>query len=485
MHRSVEPLARAVAGEHPTGAVGAVRCGREADDDDVRARVAEPGHGPAPVVVVAERRSLLRGDLLAPRDQSWAGPTRDDLCRHGRDRVHQGQGRLTRSAHEPAANRRPRPSWCSSATGRRRPPARSCRAARPACTSSDKGREQAEAVAERLAGAAEGRRRLRLAARAHARDRGADREDSGACGCGSTKGLARGRLRRVDRAGAQGADQAARVADGAALPERLPLPDGESFAEMQTRITGTIDKLVARHPGGVVVAVSHADPDQGGGRPGARHAPRPLPADRDLAVLGDRDRLRPGGPAVLTVNSANGTPRRPEVGCSERVVRPRRRRLCSPPAPSARPASGSSTCRRARTTSSSACEVEKQQVAALGEYLQRMLADLPQPERSLTSSTVDARRAGRGPVGRRLARRRLRRGRRPHPGRGRASCVETDEEDDAGARASTEATARASASPAARRSAFVATRRAAVDGGRPPCPLCGRPLDPTATSARA
>jgi len=43
-------------------------------------------------------------------------------------------------------------------------------------------------------------------------------------------------------------------------PSGFRFPKGESFAEMQARITGTIDRLVARHPGETVVAVSHADP---------------------------------------------------------------------------------------------------------------------------------------------------------------------------------------------------------------------------------
>ena len=38
-------------------------------------------------------------------------------------------------------------------------------------------------------------------------------------------------------------------------PSGFRFPSGESFAEMQTRVTGTIDKLVARHKGGVIVAV--------------------------------------------------------------------------------------------------------------------------------------------------------------------------------------------------------------------------------------
>jgi broad specificity phosphatase PhoE len=43
-------------------------------------------------------------------------------------------------------------------------------------------------------------------------------------------------------------------------PSGFRFPDGESFTEMQTRITETLGRLVARHRGGVVVAVSHADP---------------------------------------------------------------------------------------------------------------------------------------------------------------------------------------------------------------------------------
>ena len=43
-------------------------------------------------------------------------------------------------------------------------------------------------------------------------------------------------------------------------PSSFRFPDGESFSEMQARITGALARLVAQHPGRVVVAVSHADP---------------------------------------------------------------------------------------------------------------------------------------------------------------------------------------------------------------------------------
>lgn len=43
-------------------------------------------------------------------------------------------------------------------------------------------------------------------------------------------------------------------------PSGFRFPDGESFVEMSARICATAVKLRDRHPGGVVVAVSHADP---------------------------------------------------------------------------------------------------------------------------------------------------------------------------------------------------------------------------------
>ena len=43
-------------------------------------------------------------------------------------------------------------------------------------------------------------------------------------------------------------------------PSAFRFPDGESFSEMQARITGALARLVAQHQGRVIVAVSHADP---------------------------------------------------------------------------------------------------------------------------------------------------------------------------------------------------------------------------------
>ena len=43
-------------------------------------------------------------------------------------------------------------------------------------------------------------------------------------------------------------------------PSGFRFPDGESFAEMQTRMTEALRRLVTKHPGQTIVAVSHADP---------------------------------------------------------------------------------------------------------------------------------------------------------------------------------------------------------------------------------
>jgi probable phosphomutase (TIGR03848 family) len=43
-------------------------------------------------------------------------------------------------------------------------------------------------------------------------------------------------------------------------PSGFRFPSGESFVELEARLAATVERLVARHPGQVVVAVSHADP---------------------------------------------------------------------------------------------------------------------------------------------------------------------------------------------------------------------------------
>ncbi|MCD9625092.1 MSMEG_4193 family putative phosphomutase [Rhabdothermincola salaria] len=86
-------------------------------------------------------------------------------------------------------------------------------------------------------------------------------------------------------------------------PSGFRFPGGESFVEMQTRMGSALDRLVARHPGETIVAVSHADPIKAA-------LAQALGTHLDLfqrivvspcsisAVL-----YGPGGPAVLAANS--------------------------------------------------------------------------------------------------------------------------------------------------------------------------------------
>ena len=123
----------------------------------------------------------------------------------------------------------------------------------------DKGTAQAEAVAERIAGLAKvdavyasplERARETAAPIARARglkvtiEKGLLECDFGAWTGAELKALAKlPEWTTVQR-----------------YPSGFRFPDGESFVEMSARICDTAVKLRDRHPGGVVVAVSHADP---------------------------------------------------------------------------------------------------------------------------------------------------------------------------------------------------------------------------------
>ena len=90
-------------------------------------------------------------------------------------------------------------------------------------------------------------------------------------------------------------------------PSTFRFPNGESFTEMQVRIVGALDRLRARHPGGTIVCVSHADPIKAA----VAHA---MGTHLDLF---QRIVISPcsisafawstGGPVALTVNSIGGS----------------------------------------------------------------------------------------------------------------------------------------------------------------------------------
>lgn len=90
-------------------------------------------------------------------------------------------------------------------------------------------------------------------------------------------------------------------------PSGFRFPGGESFADMQHRMVTTVERLVAAHPGGTVVAVSHADPIKAL----AAHAlgthldlfQRIVVSPCSVTAIA----YGPGGPVVLTLNSTGGS----------------------------------------------------------------------------------------------------------------------------------------------------------------------------------
>ena len=89
-------------------------------------------------------------------------------------------------------------------------------------------------------------------------------------------------------------------------PSGFRFPGGESLAEMQTRITGALGRLVAAHPGRTVVAVSHADPIKAA----VAHAlGTHLDLFQRIAIFTasvSAITYGPGGPTVLVVNTKGG-----------------------------------------------------------------------------------------------------------------------------------------------------------------------------------
>ena len=372
--------------------------------------------------------------------------------------------------------RRP-PSCCSSATGRRRPPGK--RAARPgrrACTWPTTGRRQAEAVAERIAALdAQGRRRLRLAARAHPGDGGAHRQGARACGCAVERGLLECDF--GDWTGRRAEGSCCKLPEwqhGAALPERLPLPGRRVVRRDADPHRRRRRPPARRPPGRDRRRRLPRRPHQGGGgrTPWA-------PTSTCSSASSSRRARSPRSPTATTARSCSpstpiGRPRR-------RWRRHERRRSTSPTstlhgrAPSGRPASASSTSRRATAASVVTLQLEKQQVAALADYLAGLLADLPAARRRghRRPRASSSRSSAEWVVG--ADRRRLRRATRPHRRACSRSCV--DEEDERRRRGRRDGAVRAR--PAAQVAAFVGHARASWS---PPAGRRARsaasPLDP-------
>jgi len=170
---------------------------------------------------------------------------------------------------------------------------------------SDEGRRQADAVARRLAALPKiaaiyasplERARETAAAIARARglalriERGLIELDVGAWTGRSLKRVARRpEWRAVQR-----------------HPSGFRFPRGESFTEMQARIVSALARLVERHAGAVLIAVSHADPIKAAV---AQALGTPLDLFQRIAIAPasiTAIAYRLEGPLVLRLNSMDG-----------------------------------------------------------------------------------------------------------------------------------------------------------------------------------
>ena len=261
MHRSVEPVAGAVAGEHTPGAVGAVRRRGQPEHQHTGAvdRRSRARHGPSSPRRGTRPASRRRPAHARRRAADSAG-TSSTSAGQVKERIH---GLHTKLQHRDGETKASTPLVDVVPVGAPRPdaddrqgPARP----RPGPAPRRGRREQAEAAAERIAALKHGRRRLRVAARAR-RETAAPIAKARGLKVQRRQGPARVRLRRLDRRRAEEADEAARVEHGAACPVDVPLPQAaRASPRCRPGWSSTIDGCAPRITGGVVVCVSHADP---------------------------------------------------------------------------------------------------------------------------------------------------------------------------------------------------------------------------------
>ena len=308
MQRGEQPIAAAIASEHAAGPVPAMRRGREPDDQDARVRVAEAGYRPTPVVLVTERSALVFGHDLAPLDEARAREAVDDVGRDPIKRIHTHPAKGRFVSRMPRSSR-PKPPPSTTVLFVRHGQTPTTGAVLPGRAKglhlADKGREQAEAAAGRLAGYpnvkavyASPLERTRETAAPIAKRLGLRVSvDKGLLECDFGEWTGK-QLKDLMKLPAWATVQR--------YPSGFRFPGGESFAEMQARIGDAVARLAAKHPGGTIVCVSHADPIKAA-------IASALGTHLDLfqrIVISPCSitavTYGPMGPTVLTVNSTTG-----------------------------------------------------------------------------------------------------------------------------------------------------------------------------------
>ena len=292
-----------------------MRRGRESEHEESRGGVPETGHAATPVIIVTVCSPLFARDAFPPLDESWA--------RRALVHIRRETGQTIRFPRAHVHTVRPEQVF-SEAMARKR-------AAHPSATTillvrhgqtpttgqslpgrakglhlSDKGREQADEVAERLATfpkidaiySSPLERTRETAAPLAKRLRQRVIVDKGLIECDFG-----------DWTGAKLADLMKKPEWSTVqrAPSTFRFPNGESFTEMQVRITTALDAIRLRHPGGVVACFSHADPIKAA----LAHAmgthldlfQRIVVSTCSVSALA----YGTGSPIVLTVNSTGGT----------------------------------------------------------------------------------------------------------------------------------------------------------------------------------
>jgi probable phosphomutase (TIGR03848 family) len=307
--RREEEVAGAVAGEHPSRAVTTMSSWGETDDEKPCGGIAETGYGASPVGIASMCRSGTARDGFAPGNEPGARVAGDDV---GLERLeleiatagdaHKAPGYV---GFVPGSSRRRRPTvvlfvrhGTTPTTGQVLPGrARGLHLA-------PEGLREAGQVGERLArlGAVEAvyasplERTMETAKAIAARlylpvcsDRSLIE-----CDFGSWTGAPLAQLRRRPEW---------------AMVQRHPsgfrFPGGESFADVRSRMGQAVERLIAAHPGGTVVAVSHADPikvvlGDALGQP-LDLVQRIVISPCSLSAVA----YGPGGPVVLAINSTS------------------------------------------------------------------------------------------------------------------------------------------------------------------------------------
>jgi len=316
VQRAVEPVAAAVAGEHPSRAIGPVRAGGKTQDEQSRSRIPETRHTTTPVIVVPECGTLFDRHALSPLDESRTCHALVNVDRKTRKRIHFSCAHLHRVDTEPVFSgpmaRAAKPKHPSATTillvrhGRTPTTGQSLPGRAKGLHLNDIGREQAAEVAERLSTfpkihaiyASPLERTRETAAPLAKKLRQRVVVDKGLIECDFG-----------DWTGAKLADLMKKPewATVQRAPSTFRFPNGESFTEMQVRMATALDSIRLRHPGGVVVCFSHADPIKAA----LAHAmgthldlfQRIVVSTCSVSALA----YGTGSPIVLTVNSTGGS----------------------------------------------------------------------------------------------------------------------------------------------------------------------------------